>query len=208
MKYLISLLITIVSFLGVATAQDIIQITGVTMTSDSLENVPFVKIGINNQDKGDRSNYNGVFSLLCHKGDTLSFESKGYDTKYFVVPKNLKGNQYSMVQFMDQDTYYLPAVIFRQELPVGRDFEYAFRYWEFDEDIFMVARKNTSTDEIEYQMFTVPLSGAEAQSSQMRQDFQNASYRGLAPNGINLLRVPDFINAWRKGNLKRKINYK
>jgi hypothetical protein len=204
MKHFSFLIIFILIISSATKAQDLIQITGVTMTSDSMEYVPFVSIQINKKDKGDRSNFNGVFSIVCRKGDTLSFNSQGYETKEFIVPKSIKGTMYNMVQFMNHDTFYLPTVIFQQEMPTGRDFEYALRYWDMDDDMMMVAKMNTSTNKMEYLMYSLPKTGTEMRGTQMLNDFKNSSFNNLNKSQINLLKVPDFINAWKRGELKRK----
>lgn len=203
MKHLAFLITFILCSIRWSAAQDLVQVTGVTMTSDSLDIVPYITIRINSADYTERSNYNGVFSLVCRRGDTLNFSGMGYEQKSFVLPKNLKGAHYSMVQFMNQDTFYLPEVIFRQEIPYGRDFEYAFRYWDFDDDLIIVAKRNTSTNQMEYQQYVLPRSGAEAQSAYLSNMSNRSGYNNIMPT-VNLLRVPEFLNAWRTGKLKRK----
>jgi hypothetical protein len=203
MRRILFLATVAVLFFNIGWTQNLVQVTGVTMTSDSMDVVPYISIQINSEDYYERSNYNGVFTLVCKKGDTLSFSGMGFATKSFVLPTTLKGSHYSMVQFMNQDTFYLPDVIFRQEIPTGRDFDYAFRYWEFDEDLIIVAKRNTSTNQMEYQQFHLPKSGDEAQSAYLKNMNDRTGYNNIMPT-INLLRVPEFLNAWRNGKLKKK----
>lgn len=173
------------------------------MTSDSMEVIPFVPIEINDVDKGVRSGYNGVFSMVCNTGDKITFGGFGYQKQSFIVPTNLKSSHYSLVLFLNHDTFYLPTVIFRQEVPSGRDFDYAFRYWDMDEDLMMVGKRNATTNDMEYQTFALPASGAESQSRAFNQIHMNAGRQNMTPS-INLLAVPEFLGAWRRGDLKRK----
>ena len=111
---------------GIATAQNgfenIIQINGVTMTADSLRAVPDVTITVKNKNRGVESGFNGVFSLVCYKGDTLQFSSLGFRSKEFIVSKNLEGQYFSLIQLMVQDTFYLPETIIRP-LPSKEGFD-------------------------------------------------------------------------------------
>lgn len=182
-----------------------IQVTGVTMTSDSMEVVPFIPIKINHQDDGIRSGMNGVFSFVCNKGDEVSFGGIGFEEQTIKIPSDLKGAHYTMVLFLNHDTFYMPTVIFRQEIPSGRDFDYAFRYWDMDEDMIMVGRRNATTNNMEYQLYALPYSGAEAQTNYFNQMHLQNARQNMTPS-LNLLKVPDFLNAWRRGDLKRKTS--
>ena len=173
------------------------------MTSDSLETVPYIAIQVNTDDYYGRSNDQGVFSVVCKRGDTLNFSGVGFGSKKFIIPKDLKGAHYAMVQFMNQDTFYLPEVIFRQEIPQGREFDYAFRYWDFDDDMMVVAKRNTSNNQIEYQKHHLPMAGNEAQQKYNNYMYYRSSMTNQIPT-INLLRIPEFLNAWKNGDLKRK----
>jgi hypothetical protein len=47
------------------------------------------------------------------KGDQVEFTSIGYKPKLVNIPRDLEGNQFSMIQLMVTDTQYLPATIIR-----------------------------------------------------------------------------------------------
>src|SRR5690606_36780697 len=86
--------------------ENIVQINGVTMTADSLRAVPGAIIMLKNNYRGTVSNELGVFSIVAHKGDTLVFSESGFRSKEFVIPTDIKGHYFSMVQLMTQDTFY------------------------------------------------------------------------------------------------------
>lgn len=48
----------------------VIQISGITMTADSLRAVPAVSVLVRGQGRGTISNSAGVFSIVVFKGDT------------------------------------------------------------------------------------------------------------------------------------------
>ena len=83
------------------------------MTADSLEGIPAVTIMIKGDNRATISNDQGVFSIVVMKGDQIEFTSIGYKPKLVNIPRDLEGNQFSMIQLMVIDTQYLPATIIR-----------------------------------------------------------------------------------------------
>src|SRR5678815_1920113 len=91
----------------------VVQLFGIVMTSDSLIGIPAVSITIKGQNRGTMTNNQGVFSIVVLKGDVIDFTHVSYKPKEITIPRNLEGNQYSVVQLMVADTIYLPATIIR-----------------------------------------------------------------------------------------------
>ena len=87
---------------------NLIQVNGVTMTSDSLRPVPDATIIVKNKNRGVESANTGVFSIVCFKGDTLQFSCLGFRAKEFVIPRDFAGQYMTILQPMVQDTFYLP----------------------------------------------------------------------------------------------------
>jgi len=201
----------LVCFLGLAaTAQNhfwdnVIQITGVTMTADSLRAVPDVTIEVKNKDRGTYSSKYGVFSLVCSKGDTLSFSAVGFRPKDYVISRNIEGQYFNMVQLMVQDTFFLPETIIRP-LPYGDEFDYAFKYWDIPDDKYAVAQKNTSKRAMAYLMRNTPKDGRENQAYYQADQARQGYYYGQQrPIGIfNPFKWGEFFNAWKRGDFKRK----
>lgn len=182
---------------------EIIQISGVTMTADSLHAVPFVTVTVKGQNRGANSNEAGIFSLATRKGDTLHFSLIGYRSKDYVIDKNLKGTFFNMVQLMVQDTFYLPETIIR---PIPSDFDYAFKYWDFGEDQYTTAMRNTSRQALLRVMYSLPKNGAENQSYYQMQEVQNSYYYGQQKpmNILNPFKWAEFIEAWKRGDYRKK----
>ena len=82
----------------------VVQLYGVVMTADSLVGVPGVSIMVKGQNRGTVSNAQGVFSIVVLKGDQVEFTHVTYKPKTISIPRNLEGNQYSVVQLMVIDT--------------------------------------------------------------------------------------------------------
>src|SRR5689334_15145378 len=96
------------------TAKDsVVQLYGIVMTADSLQGIPAVSITIKGSPRGTITNDQGVFSIVVLKGDVIDFTHVSYKDKSIVIPKDIEGTQYSVVQLLVEDTAYLPATIIR-----------------------------------------------------------------------------------------------
>jgi len=204
------LLLSGISVLGYKTyaqspTDGIVQINGVVMTADSLRAVPGAVVVVKNKNRGVEAEYNGVFSIVCYKGDTLEFSSIGYRGKEFAVPKDLVGQYYSMIQLMVQDTFYLPETIIRP-LPSKEAFDYAFKYWHVPNDQYEIARKNTDAYLLRMLSYTTPIDGREAQSRQLQKQANEAVYYGQRPpmNILNPIAWGEFFEAWKRGDYRKK----
>jgi hypothetical protein len=198
----------LVSKVSAQTVPDnVIQIDGVTMTADSLRAVADVTIQVKNKNRGVESEYTGVFSLVCYKGDTLVFTCIGYRPKEFVVAKDLKGEYYSMIQLMVQDTFYLPETIIRP-LPSREQFSYAFTHWRIPNDNYEIARRNTDAYVLRAIAYTLPRDGREQQARLMQQQAREAVYYGQQQpmNILNPLAWGEFFEAWKRGDFRRDNN--
>src|SRR5829696_7007756 len=85
----------------------VVQLYGVVMTADSLVGIPAVSVMVKGQNRGTITNNQGVFSIVVLKGDEVEFSHVSYKPKTVAIPRNLEGNQYSVVQLMVIDTVYL-----------------------------------------------------------------------------------------------------
>lgn len=211
MHRLSTYLLALICFLipGNASAQrvyeNVIQINGVVMTADSLRAVPDVTILVKNQNRGVESNSNGVFSIVCYKGDTLQFTQLGYRAKEFVISKDLQGQYFSMIQLMVQDTFYLPETIIHP-LPTKGQFDYAFTHWRIPDDQYEIARKNTDVLMLRALAYTLPRDGRESQALYQKQQASDAVYYGqMKPmNILSPLAWADFYEAWKRGDFRKQ----
>ncbi len=207
-KYLFLLLI--VFGFAEATAQKqseqdrIVQINGVTMTADSLRAVPGVVVLVKNDNRGAVSTDMGVFSIVAYKGDTLVFSELGFRTNEFVIPDDIDGHYFSMVQLMTQDTFYLAESIIRP-YPTQEEFNYAFKYWDIPDDRYERARRNTEALMLRAMAYNLPRDGGEHQSMYQAQQAANAVYYGQRPptNLFNPMAWGEFYEAWKRGDFKK-----
>lgn len=98
-------------FVDVVAQKKSITISGVVMDADSISAVPYVNILLKDTYFGTVSDNSGHFSFLASEGDTLQFSSIGYFDAYFIMPENLNGNSYSLIQLMRKETIVLEEVV-------------------------------------------------------------------------------------------------
>lgn len=183
----------------------VVQLYGVVMTADSLVGIPAVSIVVKGQNRGTITNNQGVFSIVVLKGDVVEFTHVSYKPKVVAIPRNLEGNQYSVVQLMIADTVYLPATIIRPR-PTAAQFARDFANTKVDDDDYEIARKNTSVAKRRALMQSTPADGREASNIQLKNVATKAYYSGQTPpqNIFNPAAWMEFIESWKRGDFKKK----
>jgi hypothetical protein len=83
-----------------AQEHDIVEVSGIaTARNDKgrIEFVPFVNVLVQGVNRGTYANYEGMFSIVVKKGQSLRFTAIGYKEKIIEVPQNIEGKHYTMV---------------------------------------------------------------------------------------------------------------
>jgi hypothetical protein len=183
----------------------VVQLYGVVMTADSLQGVPSCSVIVEGKGRGTVTSYDGVFSIAVLKGDKITFSSVGFKDRSILIPRDLTGNQYSVIQLMVSDTAYLPATILKPR-PTREQFERDFVNNKISDDLYETARKNTDEATRRILIRTMPADGREAVNYQLRQQATKAYYTGQVPpmNILNPAAWADFIQAWKRGDFKNK----
>lgn len=183
----------------------VVQLYGVVMTADSLRAVPAVSIVVKGQNRGTFTNDRGVFSIVVIKGDKVEFTSIGFKPVTVDIPRDLKGNQHSLVQLMVNDTVYLPATIIKPRV-TKEQFERDFVNTQVPDDDISIARSNNNAATRRLLMSTLPADGREASNIYLRQRASKLYYSGqVAPMNIfNPFAWSEFIKAWKRGDFKKK----
>lgn len=183
----------------------VVQLFGVVMTADSLKGIPSVSVVVKGQNRGTFTNDQGVFSIVVMKGDLIEFSSIGYKPKEVEVPRNIEGNQYSLIQLLVTDTVYLPATIIKPR-PTKEQFERDFVNTNIPDDNYEVARKNTEESKRRILARSLPSDGREATNYNLRSNAARYYYAGQAPpqNIFNPFAWNEFIKSWKRGDYKKK----
>lgn len=183
----------------------VVQLYGVVMTADSLKGLEAVSIVVKGQNRGTVTNAKGVFSIVVLKGDNVEFSSVGYQSKIVPIPLTLAGNEYSVIQLMVTDTFYLPATVLKPR-PTREQFERDFINNQVPDDELAIARKNNSEATRRLMMQGLPSDGREASAQVFRSYANKAYYSGQVPpqNIFNPFAWAEFIKAWKRGDFKKK----
>jgi hypothetical protein len=183
----------------------VVQLYGVVMSADSLQGLPSVSIMVKGRNQGTMSNDQGVFSIVVLKGDVIEFTSVGYKPKTVTIPKNLDGNQQSMIQLMVQDTVYLAATIIKK-YPTRQEFERDFANIKVPDDQQEIARQNLSAANRRALLAVYPKDGREATQYYFKENSRKYYSAGQLPpqNIFNPMAWSEFIKAWKRGDFKNK----
>jgi len=183
----------------------VVQLYGVVMTADSLRAIPSVTVMIKGQNRGTITNEQGVFSIVVMKGDIVEFTSIGYKPKLATIPRDLEGNQFSLLQLMVTDTVYLPATIIKPR-PTKEQFERDFVNVDIPDDDLEIARKNNDESKRRVLARTLPRDGRESSNMFLRNNAQRYYYNGQSPpqNIFNPAAWAEFIQAWKRGDFKNQ----
>lgn len=84
-----------------------VHITGTILDAESLEPLPFVSVLIKNSGRGTVTDANGLFTLLAQSGDTIQFSIVGYLSTQLLVPTELMGERYALIELMQRETVVL-----------------------------------------------------------------------------------------------------
>ena len=183
----------------------VVQLYGVVMTADSLRGLPAVSVVVKGTSRGTLTNNQGVFSIVVLKGDEIEFSFVGFKPKTTVIPRNLTGNQYSMIQLMVTDTVYLPASIIKPR-PTREQFERDFVSTDVPDDDIEIARLNTDMAKRRVLAQSLPSDGREATNFNLAKNAQRYYYSGQTPpmNILNPFAWGEFVKAWKRGDYKKK----
>ena len=186
----------------------LVQLSGLVLdgATDELLPIPFANIYAEKETRrGTSTDFQGFFTLVVERGETIVFSSIGYKEVRFVVPDTLTDNRYSIVQLMTQDTINLPeTVVF--PWPSKKHFKIEFLAMDVTHELQRRASENIAQDVLEERRSSVVVDGNESADFYLRQQAQNYYFIGQAPpmNIYNPVAWKKFFEAWKNGDFKRK----
>ena len=204
--YFVLLLLFISHYLCAQEARNnLIQFSGITITSDSLNPVAYTKIIIKNTNKGTTSDVYGYFSFVAHKSDTVLFNALGFKPASFIIPDTVTKYRYSLIQLMTIDTLTLSeAYIF--PWPTYEDFKRAFVNLKVPDDDLERARKNLEAIDFQLQVDNYPMDARMNYNYYIQNQTSKLYYFGQQQpfNIFNPFAWAQFIQAWKDGKFKKK----
>ncbi len=184
--------------------EKLVQFSGVVVTGDSIQPIPFTNIIIANTNRGTVSDYYGYFSFVAKRLDTIVFSAIGFKKDTFMIPDTITGQWYSLIQVMQRDTVLLRETVI-YPWPTVEQFKEAFLNLDIPDDDIEIARKNLDPEQLAQR--------AEDMRMSSRMNYQNFIYKEtsrLYYNGqtqpisiLNPFAWAQFIKAWREGKFKR-----
>lgn len=203
-KILPVILFFIIQLVKAQSIDTLIQFSGLVMTSDSLMAIPFANVTSSANKTGATCNYNGFFSFVAEKGDTLLFTAVGYKDETYIIPADLTGDKYSVIQLMTKDTVYLAETII-YPWPSVEDFRDAFLSYNIPDDYYETARKNLERERLK------EIGDHMAMDANMNGDYltkqmaQKIYYAGQFPpmRIFDVFAWKDFFEAWKRGEFKK-----
>lgn len=185
--------------------EDLVQFSGLVLTGDSLKPIPFAHIRITNRRRATSSDYNGFFSFVAHKGDTLLFTAMGFKDGKYVIPDTITTRRYSMVQMMTTDTVLLTETVI-YPWPSREQFREAFINARPPDDDLAVAYRNLEFMEMRERARNMPMDGGQNYRHFMQQQTDRLYYYGQAPpiSIFNPFAWAKFFEAWKKGDFRKK----
>jgi hypothetical protein len=198
---------------GIASAQEeeeynmdeLIQFSGVIITSDSLTAIPLAHIIVINSMRGTVSDFNGYFSFVAKKLDTVEFSAVGYKADRFIVPDSIANNRYSIIQIMSTDTIWLTETVI-YPWPTKAQFKEAFLTLEIPDDDLEIARKNLNPRQLLAKAEHLPAEGSMSFKYLVNQQVDKLYYNGQTQpiTVLNPFAWAKFVKAWKDGKFKRK----
>lgn len=184
---------------------NLIQFSGVVVTSDSLEPVPYTNIIITGTRTGAVSDHNGFFSFVAKENDVVEFSALGYKTTYYTIPDSLSSKHYTCIQVMTSDTIFLSETVI-YPWPSIEQFKKAFVNVEIPNDDQQRAERNLELAEMKERIMNTPMDGSMNYKNLVDQQIYKNYYIGqsMPITLLNPIAWAKFIKAWKEGKFKKK----
>lgn len=189
-----------------STSTRLVQLTGIVLGSDSLNNLPYTTVFDKKSLRGTITDYNGYFAWVAHPGDTIIFRHLGYKTATYIVPMDLPTFGNALIQLMDMDTLVKkPVTVY--PWPSKEEFASAFVNLKLEhEDELRRAQRLLSGESLAQIALRVNTDAGLAFSALEQQRLSQLYTRGQIPmnNLLNPMAWMQFVDAWKQGKLSRQ----
>ncbi|MFN0188740.1 MAG: carboxypeptidase-like regulatory domain-containing protein [Bacteroidia bacterium] len=185
--------------------KSLIQFSGVVVSADSLQPIPFTNVIIRNARRGTITDFYGFFSFVAMKGDTIDFQYVGFKTSSYLIPDSLDEQHYSIIQVLVRDTINLKEAIV-YPWPTKEEFKRAFIALKLSDDDLKRAQRNfelASLKEVQAQvLYDGGLNYQMALQQRQTQLYSQGQFPSITL--LNPLAWAAFIQSWKDGAYKKK----
>ncbi len=206
--FIVVLFIALNGFAQEVDKDRVIQFSGLVVTegpSGEPTPLPYTSIAIKGTSRGTVSDVYGFFSFVALAGDTVVFSRIGFRTVEKVIPDSLLIDRYSWQQIMTENDYLLPEAVILP-WPSREHFKFDFLAIDISDELRAKADENLAANVLNELRYTIPVDGGETYSLEFQKQQQEYIYAGqFKPQNIfNPIAWKQFIDAWRRGDFKKK----
>ncbi len=184
---------------------NLVQFSGVVMTSDNdtLIPLPFVNIQVMGTPRGTYSDFDGFFSVVASKGDTIAFSAVGFKRIDYVIPDTLHTDRYTIYQLLPKDTLLLPETVV-YPWPSREHFRLEFLALNTDTQLDKNIVESLSKENVNRMLVLMPVDASEIAKAYFKEQQKRLYYAGQVPSPIDPMAWIRFFKAWRAGKFKKK----
>jgi hypothetical protein len=197
-------------------AQRIYQLSGLVISENGQEPLPFVTVRVNHTRRGAVSNGDGFYSIPVSQYDTVYFSHVGYHMTKFVVGDYLRDYRREnatyiyAIHYLLEDTLTLPEVmIFPYDTP--EELKTAILNMEAQGTPEAIARANLSPDVIDAIIQTLPVDGEERLMVGRQMYYEYYQNRQLLPNAsldpVAAMRLLQYVAEKARRKRDKDLNY-
>ncbi len=204
-KLLLIIFLLLINFAYSQNKSRLIQLSGIVVNSDSLKPISYTTIYNKTVKRGTLSDVYGYFSTVVLPGDTIIFNRFGYNNSSYIVPDTLVDDRYSIIHILNLDSIN-PPVITIYPWPSKEDFARAFIEMQPYDDALRRAQKMLSGSSLAYLSTLIEGDAISSYAWQRNQQYTKLYTIGQSPvnNLFNPVAWSQFVDSWKKGDLKRK----
>jgi hypothetical protein len=187
----------------------LVQLSGVVLTEDDrgqLMPLSLADVYVKGKNRGTYTDFDGFFSMVVRKGETIVFSYLGYRSVEYYVPDTLSDSRYTVVQYLSKDTLLLPETVI-YPWPSKKFFRLEFLAMQLPNvDYQAMANANLNERIMRQLSENMPGNADESADLYLRQQANRYVYYGqFQPQNIfNPLAWQQFFEAWKRGDYKRK----
>ncbi|MCZ2100482.1 MAG: carboxypeptidase-like regulatory domain-containing protein [Chitinophagales bacterium] len=167
--------------------------------------LPYTNVVVVGTNRGTYTDFDGFFTLVALPGELVEFSRIGYQTVEIKIPENLITDRYTWVQIMTENEYILPEAII-MPWPSKEHFKHEFLAIDISNELRDRAMANLAEERMRELRDHMPADGREASAMVIREQARNYIYTGQTKpmNIFNPIAWKNFVEAWRRGDFKRK----
>lgn len=186
----------------------VIEFSGMVFYEDEQGNpapLPYTNVAVMGTNRGASADIDGFFSFVALAGETIVFSRIGYKTVEIKLPDTLTSTKYKWIQIMTEDNILLPEAII-MPWPSREYFKQEFLAIDISDELRENAQANLAEEKLKEIRYSVPVDGRETTSLVIKQQATDYVYTGqIKPQQIfNPISWKKFIDAWRRGDFKKK----